>query len=503
MATDRQKLIHLHGSARLTNPAKLNTGEIAVTHAADNKEVELAVLNNGGGLVYIPSRDYIDTAIAGVQSIANEAATKSELTAATQTLEGEINDKVAQTEYNAYTAATDSSISEIEKDVEGLGTRMTTAEGNIEALQTTVDGDEDNVGLVQKVAALEEAVGNSDGNSLGSRVEALEGTVDDTTSGVKANAANISALQTAVNTINNTTIPTLVNKDDVNPGAVASTGGAHVDVTVTQEAGKIVAVSVAEDFDSITDAISGLDSKVNTLIGGDTGKSVRSISAEEVAKVVADAPESFDTLKEIADWIGNDTTGAATMANDIAELKGTVDGYSSTNTIKSAIEAVSSVANKAATKSELTAATQTLEGEINDKVAQTEYNAYTAATDSSISGLSGRVDGVESTASSALAKANSAVQKADADGTVASVGDTKVKVTVTQTEGKITAVSVVEDFSSLATAAALSAVETKANGAVQDVAISGLTGVSKSESDGVVTFDFSKITINCGTYDEE
>ena len=229
MATDRQKLIHLHGSARLTNPAKLNTGEIAVTHAADNKEVELAVLNNGGGLVYIPSRDYIDTAIAGVQSIANEAATKSELTAATQTLEGEINDKVAQT----------------------------------------------------------------------------------------------------------------------------------------------------------------------------------------------------------------------------------------------------------------------------------EYNEYTAATNTSISGLSGRVDGVESTASSALAKANSAVQKADADGTVASVGDTKVKVTVTQTEGKITAVSVVEDFSSLATAAALSAVETKANGAVQDVAISGLTGVSKSESDSVVTFDFSKITINCGTYDEE
>lgn len=59
---------------------------------------------------------------------------------------------------------------------------------------------------------------------------------------------------------------------------------------------------------------------LNTLIGEDTGKTVRAISAEEVAKIVANADESFDTLKEIADWIMNDTTGAAKMANDIQTL---------------------------------------------------------------------------------------------------------------------------------------------------------------------------------------
>ena len=42
------------------------------------------------------------------------------------------------------------------------------------------------------------------------------------------------------------------------------------------------------------------------------------VVATEIAKVVASAPEDFDTLKEIADWIANDTTGAAKMANDIA-----------------------------------------------------------------------------------------------------------------------------------------------------------------------------------------
>ena len=48
---------------------------------------------------------------------------------------------------------------------------------------------------------------------------------------------------------------------------------------------------------------------------------IRQISAEEVAKIVASADSSYDTLKEISDWILNDTTGAASMANDIQSLK--------------------------------------------------------------------------------------------------------------------------------------------------------------------------------------
>ena len=60
---------------------------------------------------------------------------------------------------------------------------------------------------------------------------------------------------------------------------------------------------------------------VSVLVGEDAQKSARAIAAEEVAKVVASADTDFDTLKEIADWIKNDTTGAANMANDIAALK--------------------------------------------------------------------------------------------------------------------------------------------------------------------------------------
>ena len=79
--------------------------------------------------------------------------------------------------------------------------------------------------------------------------------------------------------------------------------------------------------DEINETITGLSevyaskTVVETLVGEDTNKSARDIAAEEVAKVVADADADFDTLKEIADWILNDTTGAANMANDIASLK--------------------------------------------------------------------------------------------------------------------------------------------------------------------------------------
>lgn len=67
-------------------------------------------------------------------------------------------------------------------------------------------------------------------------------------------------------------------------------------------------------------------SVVTTLVGDDTGKSVRAISAEEVAKIVAGADANYDTLKEIADWIMSDTTGATKMANDITRLDAILAG---------------------------------------------------------------------------------------------------------------------------------------------------------------------------------
>lgn len=76
---------------------------------------------------------------------------------------------------------------------------------------------------------------------------------------------------------------------------------------------------------------------LNTLIGDDTDKSIREIASDEattaVAKVVDGAPEAFDTLKEIADWIQNNP-GVSTipdLTNRLTKVEntlgdGTTDG---------------------------------------------------------------------------------------------------------------------------------------------------------------------------------
>ena len=67
-----------------------------------------------------------------------------------------------------------------------------------------------------------------------------------------------------------------------------------------------------------------LSAAISTLVGeeeGDADKSVREISAEEVAKIVAGAPESYDTLQEIAAWIQAHPGDVATMNKAITELQ--------------------------------------------------------------------------------------------------------------------------------------------------------------------------------------
>jgi hypothetical protein len=47
---------------------------------------------------------------------------------------------------------------------------------------------------------------------------------------------------------------------------------------------------------------------------------------EQGVGIVADADADFDTLKEVADWILNDKTGAAALQSDVAKLKNDVNG---------------------------------------------------------------------------------------------------------------------------------------------------------------------------------
>lgn len=70
---------------------------------------------------------------------------------------------------------------------------------------------------------------------------------------------------------------------------------------------------------------------------GSVSKIATTIAATKVAEIVAGADASFDTLKEIADWILNDTTGAAHMANSITALQELVGDVAVATQIANAI----------------------------------------------------------------------------------------------------------------------------------------------------------------------
>lgn len=92
---------------------------------------------------------------------------------------------------------------------------------------------------------------------------------------------------------------------------------------------------------------------------GSVAHTATQIAATKVAEIVANADADFDTLKEIADWILNDTTGAADMANDIAALQAQMVGIDETvvKSVAAAIEAALKVdgADKYALASDLSA----------------------------------------------------------------------------------------------------------------------------------------------------
>ena len=139
-------------------------------------------------------------------------------------------------------------------------------------------------------------------------LHSLEGNVNSNTSKISANTGNISSLDSRVTTL----------KSGVDYLTVFTDG-------------------LEEELSSHYQSIEDLKTTVNrvdqdaggafymayTLRGDDIDKSARTIASEEVAKIVAGADSSFDTLKEIADWIHTHPAGVAEINKEILNLKNT------------------------------------------------------------------------------------------------------------------------------------------------------------------------------------
>lgn len=83
----------------------------------------------------------------------------------------------------------------------------------------------------------------------------------------------------------------------------------------------------ADDTEGLRKRVKTNETNIATLVGKDVNKSARDIASEEVVKVVAGAPEAYDTLKEIADWISSHGTDATSMNSAIKALQAILAGF--------------------------------------------------------------------------------------------------------------------------------------------------------------------------------
>lgn len=160
-------------------------------------------------------------------------------------------------------------------------------------------------------------------------------------------------------------------------------------------------------------------------VAGSVANTANAAAAAKVAEIVAGADANFDTLKEIADWILNDTTGAADMANDIKALEDKMVGVEATvvASIAAAIDAALKVdgADKFALASSLSA--------LADRVKAIEDAGYQnasqvgSAIDAKIAALD-LANAYDAKGAAATAETNA---KAHADG-LNSAMDVRVKV---------------------------------------------------------------------------
>lgn len=111
---------------------------------------------------------------------------------------------------------------------------------------------------------------------------------------------------------------------------------------------ELVTKYIDEGDAALKDLIDAISAKLATLEGEDEG-SIEKIVADKVAEIVAGAPESFDTLKELADWISSHESDATAMNSAIQE------NASAIATLEEKVEALESEELVFATEDEIRA----------------------------------------------------------------------------------------------------------------------------------------------------
>ena len=387
MADNRQILIHLHTEdVKVPAPELIELGEIAVQH--NDSEAALYVKKNGGEISKFIDSSAVDSKVnaektraEGVESTLNTAITteKTRAEGAEEALSDRIDSLTGSSHSHDNKTVLDGVTAE---KVAAWDAAEQNAKDYADGLAVNYDAAGAAAGVKSWVEEQNYLKAHQDISGLATKTEVseAEGRASAYTDAEIAKLGDVYDAKGAAGTAEQ-------NAKDYADGLASNydAAGAAADVKSWVEeqnylkthqdiSGLATKTEVAEAegrASAYTDTeiaklgdVYATKSAVETLVGSDVDKSVRTVAAEEVAKVVANADADFDTLKEIADWIQNDTTGAAKMANDIKELQNV-----NADSRLDALEAISGESHTHSNKALLDTYTQT-EVDLADAVAK-------------------------------------------------------------------------------------------------------------------------------------
>lgn len=264
-------------AAQALADAKAYTDTLANGAVKDNTEA-IAAIKDG---TTIDSFADVETALEGKQA-AGDYATKTEAQGYATTAKNAVIGTDLDIKDN-------DTVKGAKKYADSLNTAMDTRMDAAEASITTLTGADTVEGSVAK--ALKDAKAYADGKDAA--IAAAKKAGDDA-------QADVDALEAKVGTV-------------------------PADKTVVAMIAEAQSAATYDDT-ALTGRVTTVEGKVTTLVGDDASKSARTIASEEVAKIVAGADASYDTLKEIADWISSHKTDATAMNSAITTLEGIIDG---------------------------------------------------------------------------------------------------------------------------------------------------------------------------------
>ena len=542
MATNRQQLIHLHGIGAATveklNQLEFTNGEIAVRN--DSETTSELYVKAGDKLAVFETKaataNAIDSAVNTVKTdltteinkvstaVSDEVTNRTneitrveglisaEATAREQAINTEVSnrntaiaDAIAEEVKNrnaavegAKTAASEAlaaAVQVLEAADTALDGKIDAAVDALEAVDTELRGlisaettarENADKGLQDAIDAINAAIGEGDeGKSLADRVETLEGGLAQE---LLDRAAADADLQDAIDGINEA-----IGED-----------GLEGRIKTLEE-----------------------DTRLDTLIGDDANMSARAIVQDEVAAQLKseNISESFDTLKEMAEWLSSHPADVQEMSDAIsANATAISNEETARKNADDALQlAINGVSNTLTTFTGTTyvadkAVLEEKDGELEDAIGEvstalTTFKDTTYATDKAA--IEKEIDDNKAAIEESLADAVEKLEGADADlqdaidkinAAISGEGDNTLSARIAALEGDLAQelldraaadtgldnrIKELESFKTNNESVIANAVQT----------ISVNSGVSQTKTGTKVALDFTKMVINCGSYE--